>query len=622
MAPTLLCKDAIQGDDAVDSLSATERIRFIHENAQSINEGITPLPTETFSTASIVNVQFTVVLSSDRVLLAAPTDRTSDSGFPHQFVPLLDHQRYASTNSAEVLTLEGSGYTRLEEIISTVQNLESRPNVITNRSLSRVGLKEVYLYLPTAGAPLSYKNAVVGAVKDMVKFFGKPEFVVAYADGPVINQRLARIDGLRTLTSQLSPESDFVSDVKFYFGVGIFGHATHYTNLTSGTIQRIDNLESREVTRFSVHGLDECIGEEDSKPDADLLACLGNTFVNSMSQLLLLETGFEPQLLTKNVGRMKRFISYVRESVPAPVEWEEIEDAALAEIPASAKNPLSEKERAVLDSAYEAFQLYKQTMYPDSSSMRDAMRDANEGEKTEPLRYPAALDLLFSTEFIQQDVRAVWSKRRTVPGNDLYFQGSESILDYASNFNLVHDRLAFRDPENPDRTLTVQRGWHRQYCQLVETVPQFADIITGKGDLGREPLRIYGHSLGASVACIAALYAREYRPEREVTVVTFGMPRTFGSAAAAYFDRVVKHDRVVNRGDLVPFLLIPSFTHVGRLVVVDRKGVRISGREPFVNIFRGFSKHTISLEGFQTPETNKETYESIITALLRSSSAK
>ena len=73
--------------------------------------------------------------------------------------------------------------------------------------------------------------------------------------------------------------------------------------------------------------------------------------------------------------------------------------------------------------------------------------------------------------------------------------------------------------------------------------------------LDKPHVLVTGHSLGAGVATLCALYLRAEYPDVEVTLVTFGSPRVFDKDGIADITpHLCRHLRFVNDGDLITII--------------------------------------------------------------------
>lgn len=138
--------------------------------------------------------------------------------------------------------------------------------------------------------------------------------------------------------------------------------------------------------------------------------------------------------------------------------------------------------------------------------------------------------------------------------------------------------LAFcgTDPPVFETVLTDLRLWrtrqnvHSGFAEAAEAPEVKAKVkeaIEASRSSGR-PLLIAGHSLGASIASLAALQALDEK-HAPLAVYTYGMPRTGGAKFAARYQPLAETTyRLVNGVDVVPTVppSIILYRHVGRLL--------------------------------------------------------
>lgn len=129
--------------------------------------------------------------------------------------------------------------------------------------------------------------------------------------------------------------------------------------------------------------------------------------------------------------------------------------------------------------------------------------------------------------------------------------GSDDILDWAIN-------LAFWFKKKISKRLLdgkVHPFWARFAEQIYK---HLKEEYAGK----RRQLFLYGHSMGGAIAEIIAFLAvtDPNRPFFMVSIVSYGAPSPWGLLGCRTARRVLSEclfHRVINRGDVVPYLLNP-----------------------------------------------------------------
>lgn len=133
------------------------------------------------------------------------------------------------------------------------------------------------------------------------------------------------------------------------------------------------------------------------------------------------------------------------------------------------------------------------------------------------------------------------------------FRGSSSVMDFISDFDFLQVPLdGFSIKEN----IKVHRGFYMQFLSIKDGL--FKDLDPSK------KIVFCSHSLGAAISLIAALYYAVQHKEANITVITFGCPRTGNSGFVDVFRKIVKHHyRFVTEKDIVPLIsVIFEYVHV------------------------------------------------------------
>ena len=146
-------------------------------------------------------------------------------------------------------------------------------------------------------------------------------------------------------------------------------------------------------------------------------------------------------------------------------------------------------------------------------------------------------------------------------------RGTSSIQDAMVDGSLQLVPFTFADGK-PKQGVAVHRGFYRQFKGIL---PQIDPLYKGHLAAGGT-LICTGHSLGAAVATLAALYYGERYPG-QVSYIGFGSPRVGNGTFARFFaTKVTDYTRVVNGRDPVPKVPPPGeYTHVGAETHVGRR---------------------------------------------------
>mmetsp|Transcript_12506 Transcript_12506/g.43765 ORF Transcript_12506/g.43765 Transcript_12506/m.43765 type:complete len:278 (-) Transcript_12506:96-929(-) len=156
---------------------------------------------------------------------------------------------------------------------------------------------------------------------------------------------------------------------------------------------------------------------------------------------------------------------------------------------------------------------------------------------------------------------------------DVVFIGSEKTL-LAAYVALLTDGsavVAFRGTDNlKDWLVDLKAGRSEPYpnCDACEVHDGFtqawgqlrANVTRAVRQVGASKVHITGHSLGASLAVLAAVELGSLGEQLAIgDVVTFGQPRIGNKAFAdAYRKLVPQHQRVVHHKDIIPHLPLES----------------------------------------------------------------
>lgn len=143
------------------------------------------------------------------------------------------------------------------------------------------------------------------------------------------------------------------------------------------------------------------------------------------------------------------------------------------------------------------------------------------------------------------------------------FRGTqrESIPQWASNLEVEFDKWTEG---------RVHRGFHERFLEVRDRVMKWVD------ESSVHSVTLSGHSMGGAVATLMASYLRSHRPDKAITLITFGSPRVGDRAFVEFVDRQLGDhiSRIMNKYDMVaevpPKAL--GYRHVGRLYVCDDGG--------------------------------------------------
>lgn len=148
------------------------------------------------------------------------------------------------------------------------------------------------------------------------------------------------------------------------------------------------------------------------------------------------------------------------------------------------------------------------------------------------------------------------------------FKGTDSTMDWKYDVNFI----PFKVPNHSGNNYKLHRGFYMQFESLKEYIDQ---------ELQKKPLNIIltGHSLGAALATICALYIHIQFPDIHISqVITFASPRVLCEELGEFYNTELaeKSIRIVNASDPIPHLPpqgpIYQFKHVEGTLIKFRKG--------------------------------------------------
>ena len=145
------------------------------------------------------------------------------------------------------------------------------------------------------------------------------------------------------------------------------------------------------------------------------------------------------------------------------------------------------------------------------------------------------------------------------------FAGSESILDWLTDFTITHV---------PWYEFKVHNGFYGEFCKVIPQVMEILKVYPRTADI-----LVTGHSMGAALASLTSYYlAREC--DLPSTCITFESPRVGNCAWARSFKKYVpKSIRIQHHDDLVCRVPKVGYCHVDRLIRINDNGkvIRCAG---------------------------------------------
>lgn len=145
----------------------------------------------------------------------------------------------------------------------------------------------------------------------------------------------------------------------------------------------------------------------------------------------------------------------------------------------------------------------------------------------------------------------------------VYFAGTENTANWKTNANILGDAVPSDWGCPTDRPLRTHKGFTKAF-QSVATQLMGA-LETQLVDVQNPRIVFCGHSLGGSLATMAALYVACKVPSLRtaIAVVTFGAPQVGDGNFVKFFnDTIPTSVRVVNPMDPVPRVLNVQLVHV------------------------------------------------------------
>jgi len=169
-----------------------------------------------------------------------------------------------------------------------------------------------------------------------------------------------------------------------------------------------------------------------------------------------------------------------------------------------------------------------------------------------------ALDRPWSTEVMHVSTTgAVCAYMETTDDADiLVFRTTMTVDDILHDFDMR--QVTFIQPTNGERPARVHRGIMRKYMSLRDQIHEHIVRHAPRS------LLITGHSLGAGLACMAAVDLHAHFEDLDIHIVTFGAPRIGNRAFASQLDTAARsYVRVRDPFDVIPDMpgALFGFTH-------------------------------------------------------------
>lgn len=135
----------------------------------------------------------------------------------------------------------------------------------------------------------------------------------------------------------------------------------------------------------------------------------------------------------------------------------------------------------------------------------------------------------------------------------IVIKGSDDFKDWKNNFEF--SKLYFRNGE-------VHKGFFKQAVKIFRS-----ENFKNKD----KKITIVGHSSGAAVAQALALLLESLN-FKYLNIITLGSPRVFCLKLVRYFNKNIKHYRIVNGIDIVTFLppIIFNYFHTGLKIQIGK----------------------------------------------------
>lgn len=163
-------------------------------------------------------------------------------------------------------------------------------------------------------------------------------------------------------------------------------------------------------------------------------------------------------------------------------------------------------------------------------------------------------------------------KKNGTPAGFVFTKDKEITIAYRGTKDLddvITDVSAAFTPEILPEGGKMHSGFYNAFCNSLPSLDKvLSDYIKKQGSEIKDfRINCTGHSMGAALATITALYLKKVKSAEHVRVATFGSPRVFDSRGAEIYERLLGENtiRVTNLSDPIPMFPTGSmgFKHVG-----------------------------------------------------------
>lgn len=162
--------------------------------------------------------------------------------------------------------------------------------------------------------------------------------------------------------------------------------------------------------------------------------------------------------------------------------------------------------------------------------------------------------------------------------NIIVFRGTQTTMEWINNLTAV--QINYTDPRSGEYFGKIHQGFIKNYLEIVDPLPrEMAETLNPN-----LPCYITGHSLGASLAILAALDIAANQPKlrRQIQLYTYASPRVGDPTFAKLHARLIPNSyRVVNLADVFP-LMPPTRGKMGTYVHVGQEWSFLSQNNDFM----------------------------------------
>ena len=139
----------------------------------------------------------------------------------------------------------------------------------------------------------------------------------------------------------------------------------------------------------------------------------------------------------------------------------------------------------------------------------------------------------------------------------LFFRGTETLTDWKYNLQFLPRSL-----NSDHRDFLVHTGIHKQICPNFDTYSNITEAIIKK--VPDYDIYFTGHS-SAAIQALLMGYLYSERTNREVNAIGFCGPPFVNCKFRDHMEAKKKMDilRITHSIDIVPFLMLPLYSHVG-----------------------------------------------------------